>query len=90
MFSFQISKAFSLMAAEISAPIPAKGKPSSHVTALLVFLTELIIVFREVLEGSLIVGILFTYLKKTDQKAAISKLWQGVTAAIVASIIVVI
>ena len=45
------------------------------------------IVFREVLEGSLIVGILYTYLKKTDQKAAISKLWQGVIAAIVVSII---
>ena len=50
-------------------------------------MAELIIVFREVLEGSLIVGILYTYLKKTEQKAAISKLWQGVTAAIVASII---
>lgn len=50
-------------------------------------MAELIIVFREVLEGSLIVGILYTYLKKTDQKAAISKLWQGVIAAIVVSII---
>ena len=50
-------------------------------------MAELIIVFREVLEGSPIVGILYTYLKKTDQKAAISKLWQGVIAAIVVSII---
>ena len=50
-------------------------------------MAELIIVFREVLEGSLIVGILYTYLKKTEQKAAISKLWQGVTAAVVVSII---
>ena len=50
-------------------------------------MAELIIVFREVLEGSLIVGILYTYLKKTDQPEAISRLWQGVVAALVASVI---
>lgn len=50
-------------------------------------MAELIIVFREVLEGSLIVGILYTYLKKTDQPDAISRLWQGVAAALVASIV---
>ena len=50
-------------------------------------MAELIIVFREVLEGSLIVGILFTYLKKTNQPDAIIRLWQGVAAALVASII---
>lgn len=50
-------------------------------------MAELIIVFREVLEGSLIVGILFTYLKKTNQPEAIIRLWQGVASAIVASII---
>ena len=50
-------------------------------------MAELIIVFREVLEGALIVGILYTYLNKTEQHGAIKWLWQGVTAAIVASII---
>ncbi len=50
-------------------------------------MAELIIVFREVLEGALIVGILYTYLNKTEQHGAIKWLWQGVTAAIVASIL---
>jgi len=50
-------------------------------------MAEFIIVFREVLEGSLIVGILYTYLNKTNQKSAISRLWQGVIAALVASFI---
>ena len=49
-------------------------------------MAELIIVFREVLEGALIVGILYTYLNKTEQYGAIKWLWQGVAAAIVASI----
>ena len=30
-------------------------------------MAELVIVFREVLEGALIVGILYTYLNKTEQ-----------------------
>ena len=50
-------------------------------------MAELIIVFREVLEGSLIVGILYTYLKKTNQPAAILKLWQGVAAALIVSVL---
>ena len=50
-------------------------------------MAEFIIVFREVLEGSLIVGILYTYLNKTNQKSAISRLWQGVIAALIASFI---
>ncbi len=50
-------------------------------------MAELIIVFREVLEASLIVGILYTFLKQTNQKQAIAKLWQGVSIALVASII---
>ena len=50
-------------------------------------MAELIIVFREVLEGSLIVGILYTYLKKTNQSAAILRLWQGVAAALVVSVL---
>ncbi len=50
-------------------------------------MAELIIVFREVLEASLIVGILYTYLNKIGQKAAISKLWQGVIVALAFSLI---
>ena len=50
-------------------------------------MAELIIVFREVLEGSLIVGILYTYLKKTNQSAAILRLWQGVAAALIVSVL---
>ena len=50
-------------------------------------MAELIIVFREVLEGALIVGILYTYLNKTNQSEAIVRLWQGVGAAIVASVL---
>ena len=50
-------------------------------------MAELIIVFREVLEGALIVGILYTYLNKTEQQGAIIRLWQGVISAIGASVI---
>ena len=50
-------------------------------------MAELIIVFREVLEASLIVGILYTYLKKTGQGAAIVKLWQGVLVALALSLV---
>ena len=50
-------------------------------------MAELIIVFREVLEGALIVGILYTYLNKTNQSEAIIRLWQGVGAAIAASVL---
>ena len=50
-------------------------------------MAELIIVFREVLEASLIVGILFTYLNKTGQQTAIIKLWQGVIVALAASLL---
>jgi len=49
-------------------------------------MAELIIVFREVLEASLIVGILFTYLNKTGQQTAIIRLWQGVIVALAASL----
>ena len=45
-------------------------------------MAELIIVFREVLESSLIVGILYTYLIKTKQKDKVVNLWQGVILAI--------
>ena len=50
-------------------------------------MAELIIVFREVLEASLIIGILYTYLNKTGNQEAISSLWKGVIYAIIASII---
>jgi len=50
-------------------------------------MAELIIVFREVLEASLIVGILYTYLNKTGQSASIIKLWQGVLSALAMSIL---
>ena len=50
-------------------------------------MAELIIVFREVFEASLIIGILYTYLKQTDNKIALKYLWKGVLYAIIASII---
>tara|TARA_B100001179_G_scaffold153497_1_gene111774 strand:- start:96 stop:908 length:813 start_codon:yes stop_codon:yes gene_type:complete len=50
-------------------------------------MAELIIVFREVLEASLIIGILYTFLKQTNQEESIVKLWQGVLVALVVSII---
>ena len=50
-------------------------------------MAELIIVFREVLEASLIVGILYTFLKKTEQENSIKRMWQGVFLALVLSII---
>ena len=49
-------------------------------------MAELIIVFREVLEATLIVGILYTFLKQTNQNESITKLWQGVFVALAASV----
>ena len=51
-------------------------------------MAELIIMFREVLEASLIIGILFTYLKKSGNEKALKMLWSGVAAAIILSIVV--
>ena len=51
-------------------------------------MAELIIMFREVLEASLIIGILYTYLKKSDNQDSIKMLWSGVGIAIFISIIV--
>tara|TARA_Y100000996_G_scaffold123265_1_gene92795 strand:- start:3174 stop:4115 length:942 start_codon:yes stop_codon:yes gene_type:complete len=51
-------------------------------------MAELIIMFREVLEASLIIGILYTYLKKSGNDKALKMLWSGVGAAILLSIIV--
>ena len=50
-------------------------------------MAELIIIFREVLEASLIIGILYTYLKKSQNEDSIGMLMGGVGAAILVSII---
>ena len=51
-------------------------------------MAEFIIIFREVLEASLIIGILFTYLKKSGNDDSLKMLWSGVGSAILISIIV--
>jgi len=51
-------------------------------------MAELVIMFREVLEASLIIGILYTYLKKSKNDDSIKMLWGGVGSAILLSIIV--
>ena len=50
-------------------------------------MAEFIVVFREVLEASLIIGILYTFLNKTNQHAAIAQLWKGVYLALIASVV---
>ena len=50
-------------------------------------MAELIIIFREVLEASLIIGIIYTYLKKSNNQDSIKMLWGGVCVAIFVSII---
>ena len=47
-------------------------------------MSEFIIVFREVLEASLVVGIIYLILEKSNQLSHFYKLWMGVFAAIVA------
>ena len=51
-------------------------------------MAELLIMFREVLEASLIIGILYTYLKKSNNQSSIKMLWYGVVLAIIASVVV--
>lgn len=51
-------------------------------------MAELIIMFREVLEASLIIGILFTYLKKSGNDSSMKMLWGGVGSAILVSVLV--
>ena len=51
-------------------------------------MSEFIITFREVLEASLVVGIIYLILEKSNQTSHFYKLWTGVAAAIIASIIV--
>lgn len=50
-------------------------------------MAELLVVFRETLEAVLIIGILLTYLKKTNQSSLIPRIWQGVGFAIILSIL---
>ena len=51
-------------------------------------MAEFIIVFREVLEASLVVGIIYLLIEKTNQNEHFSQLWYGVFASILASIAV--
>ena len=51
-------------------------------------MAEFIIVFREVLEASLVVGIIYLLIEKTNQAAHFIKLWYAVFASILASIAV--
>ena len=51
-------------------------------------MAEFIIVFREVLEASLVVGIIYLLIEKTNQAAHFTKLWYGIFASILASIAV--
>ena len=50
-------------------------------------MAELIMMFREVLEASLIIGILYTYLKKSKNESSLKMLWAGVVSAIILSLI---
>ena len=49
-------------------------------------MNEFIITFRECLEATLIVGIVYTFLSKTNMTSQIKQLWSAVVAAIIASI----
>jgi len=49
---------------------------------------QFIIVFREVLEASLVVGIIYLLIEKTNQNEHFSQLWYGVFASVLASIAV--
>ncbi|MDB3950272.1 FTR1 family protein [Gammaproteobacteria bacterium] len=51
-------------------------------------MADFIIVFREVLEASLVVGIIYLLIEKTNQAAHFTKLWYAVFASILASIAV--
>ncbi len=51
-------------------------------------MNEFIIVFRECLEASLIVGIIYSFLSRSNLTDAIRKLWLGVGISVVASIFV--
>ena len=53
-------------------------------------MNEFIIVFRECLEASLIVGIIYSFLSRSNLHDALKKLWLGVGASVIASIFVAI
>ena len=53
-------------------------------------MAELMIMFRETLEMSLIIGIVSTYLIKTDNKSFFSAIYSGVFAAILSSIVLAV
>ena len=50
-------------------------------------MAELVIMFREVLEASLIIGSLYTYLKKSGNNSSIKMLWGGVFSAVLVSVL---
>ena len=50
-------------------------------------MAELLIMFREVLEASLIIGILYTYLKKSGNDSSLKMLWSGVLSAVFISVL---
>jgi len=50
-------------------------------------MAEFLIMFREVLEASLIIGILYTFLVQSQKPQLTNQLWNGVGLAIIASII---
>ena len=49
-------------------------------------MNEFIIVFRECLEASLIVGIIYSFLSRSNLHDALRKLWLGVGASVAASV----
>ena len=51
-------------------------------------MAEFIIVFREVLEAALVVGIIYLIIEKTNQTSHFAKLWYAVFVSILASIVV--
>jgi len=53
-------------------------------------MNEFIITFRECLEATLIVGIVYTFLRKANMHSQIKHLWSAVGSAIIASVIVAV
>ena len=49
-------------------------------------MNEFIIVFRECLEACIIVGIIYSFLSRSNLTEAINKLWLGVGASVAASV----
>ena len=51
-------------------------------------MNHFIISFRECLEATLIIGVIYTFLQKTNMRLQIKYLWAGVASAIIASVFV--